>query len=528
MSIAINSYPATFPLTNKPIYSVTTTLVESSSYQNIRIRCSVYVDGAIAFVMEQPKGLPLFDLKSMLASMCGKFMASYKSSTKVFQPFSAWTNIYSGAWVNVSGWTSFTSTGETSLVASKSSGGGGSLCWTRTPAITGLALGDVVVILLNESTNWGDAGQGTNFPKIRLTKSTTVDTDIVDEISPNSSDGVSSMYYLQVTEDLSAVNAYIWVGGYNSGTYAYNCTMYPSTFKISVSQAALYGRPCVYFKAIFQTYYEDATFVTQTPAGELIGAPMMMFAPVTGITDTEFSTNYIAKSSGYSSRYFLSKSIGLYNQAKNYYYHKDNCRLRIMGISAAAKQARLKYKVDGAGSYTTYDFYHAGWFVINLEPEAVSGTAASKVEILLECPFGTPITAQHEIEFSVKNWLNQIHLNFKGRLGDEVVVLRGIYKKENFIKKETYVNGYKMELPLNTYPLKKIAIGTGDQKEAWFELLSEMLASTKTILMFVTVNTNYGYDYQIPVSIADTNVLINDNDNIINNTIDLTYWEYKE
>ena len=73
MALTISTHPED-QITNAPDFTVTTSLTEGASYQNLRIRATIYIGGeseAVA-VLEQPKNLDDWDFLDLLRSFVGK------------------------------------------------------------------------------------------------------------------------------------------------------------------------------------------------------------------------------------------------------------------------------------------------------------------------------------------------------------------------------------------------------------------------------------------------------------------------
>jgi hypothetical protein len=87
MSLNISTYPAK-TVVNAPEFKVTTSLVEGASYNNLRVRATVYLGGkdAPVAVLEQPKGLTDWDFSDLLKTFIGRMNVAVGGSDLHVQP----------------------------------------------------------------------------------------------------------------------------------------------------------------------------------------------------------------------------------------------------------------------------------------------------------------------------------------------------------------------------------------------------------------------------------------------------------
>jgi hypothetical protein len=512
MSISISNYPV-YSITNKASYDASTSLVEGASYNNVRIRASLYVDGDIAAIVEQPKGLNTFNFNSILDSLCGKFQADFKNSAKYFSPMASATNLFTGAWVNVQGLATFTSSNETDLnfTANATS----TIAWARSTSFA-LNKGDVVCMNL---ANGGDInGTSSDNAIIRLTSSTTVDAGVLDVTQyRDTADG--GIIYLMARQDIPT--CYIWVGGRSGSTSTgFGVSIDVKTRKIAPGLVAQYNRPNVYYKVIFDEYYEDANFVTQT-SGNYNSLQTILYVPAKNMLESDFVATYTLSD---TSDKFLSNSIGEISVTKHFKYNISNIRLRIMVIQKRAYTPTFSYSKD-AGAYTDQSLDHGGWFVINVEPESLVSALTSSLRLYASNQT-VRVSVVHELEFASKCFSNPVILDFQGRYGNETIVLNGLKNKSLIAETEKFRNKYGMNLNLSSITLNKIIAETNYQSEEYYELLSELLATNKPILMYTPELTKYDYDYCLPVEIVNDEIETYELESLSNQKIELKYYNY--
>ena len=285
-----------YPLAYKPVYDVTTSVTEDASHQNVRIRASINVDGEVIAIMEQPKGLSLFDLRPVLDSIAGKFKADLGSSTKIFSALLNYTNLTT-SWTN-SGFTNFSGSSYGFSADTVASG----TAWGRSNSFSGTK-GDVIVFIPAIDVLWVN-----DYGKIRLTTSTTPDTGVVYE-NDHHDTGTHSIRMNYFILDQDYANLYLWIGGSSAATFEVDNGSGFRVYRINAGETAQKGRPCVYYKVAFQTYYEDASNITQTPADELETPQTLLYVPAKVVNDDAFS-DYVMNDGNYlTGSKFLTESL---------------------------------------------------------------------------------------------------------------------------------------------------------------------------------------------------------------------------
>lgn len=524
MSITVSSRPSDKAITNRPKYTMTTSIVEGSSYQNVRIRGTLYVDGEVAGIIENPQGVNDFDFTKMLDAIAGKFKADFVSSSKTLSPVTSGTNLIS-SWTDVNG--NMSETNSTNRLQGSPNGGG--TMWFRSTDMGALNAGDIIVLVIGTSSNIGDYGSDLPFPELRLSESSSVDTDVIDTniCGYTINNTFKGLFYFMATEDMTA--SYLWLGNINVTTYSsYGIDMYYYAWKVPSGRDAQYNMPCVYHKVVFQTYYEDSSNVTQSPSTELEDSmSTMLYAPVK--TQNALSDYVVYPTS--SSVKFPCKSIGLDNVSKHFYYHKSYTFLRILVLNRFGYGTRLYYSIDNA-TYSYDIIYHGGWFMINVQSASFLSAATTSLRLYVY-EDGYTSSVVHEIELSAKCFDEPVVLDFQGLLGNENIVLNGVKNRKLSAGKEMYKNKYGMNLPVSRTRVKKITVETNNQPEEYNELLGELLCSIKDILMYSADSNLYeeedgGVANCLPVAI-NTEIIEEDSDmDLINNKIELTYYPYDE
>jgi hypothetical protein len=153
MALTINTHPDEV-ITNAPEFDVSTSLTEGASYQNLRIRATIYIGGEseAQAVLEQPKGMDDWDFFEVLKAFCGKCneavggTAGYTKPTFGSELLTGWTNV-------LSGFETFTTSGReiTSAIDSNASGG-----LAGSNDLGAISVGEIYVVAIG--TDYVDSG----------------------------------------------------------------------------------------------------------------------------------------------------------------------------------------------------------------------------------------------------------------------------------------------------------------------------------------------------------------------------------
>jgi len=139
MALTLNTIPGQI-ITATPNYNVTTSLIEGASYNNVRIRANVYIDGVIKAVLEQPKGLADFAFFNILKAFCGRLNQAPHTVNPLTAPvlsselLTAWTN-------HGAGFSTFTTSGRQ---ISEAISAGAAVA--RSNDLGALAAGDIIIV----------------------------------------------------------------------------------------------------------------------------------------------------------------------------------------------------------------------------------------------------------------------------------------------------------------------------------------------------------------------------------------------
>ena len=524
MSLTITKPSDTiYPFAYSPIYDVDTSITEGATTENLRIRGTLYIDGEAKAIIQNPKGVTKFDFTKILDSYAGKFKAPFGSSDKHFSPISSMTSLISGSWINASAnWSVFSSADETEVEADNPSGDG----WVRSPSFA-LNKGDVMVFLADSGSDWTHMGDDHIF---RISTSTTLGAGIVKDMDqqnpynpPSGLQNYVRMMYFQAKQDYA--NLYIWIGGGTGSSYQFGLDSI-RLLKVEPGADNQYNRPCVYYDVQFQAMYETVG-TTYTPASDFEEVDTLLYVP-SKIDSLENFTERISINSNYSDNLPLAKTIQRADIIKIFKYDGSNYCIRYLHISVIGNNHSIRHNPDGSGDSNGANFSHAGWFVLNMETSAF-GTFESHISFRFDLFMsGGAWSPTFQIEAGTKCYDDPVVIDFKGKYGNETITLTGKKKRDSVVSKKFYKNQYGLSLPVQADQLQKWTIETDDQSEEYFEILAELYATTKEILMLFDEDNNFETEGCIPVSIGNRNTKLFDKNELINNAVIINFWPYDQ
>jgi len=137
MSLTINSYPKN--IDNAAAFNVTTSLSEDASHVNLRVRASIYHEGIVKAIIEQPKGLPAFNFAEILKTLVPGIKLA-RDTGDIVNTGTVGSNLITG-WTN-NGYDTFT-TANNVISEAVDASGSGVKCTSNTIAV---AVGDLLVL----------------------------------------------------------------------------------------------------------------------------------------------------------------------------------------------------------------------------------------------------------------------------------------------------------------------------------------------------------------------------------------------
>ena len=503
MALTISSFPD-LQQTNAPEFTVSTSLVEGSSYQNLRVRATLYVagynSGEPVAVIEQPKGLNDWDFYEVLSSYIGREDTAVGGSTLLVQPtlgsqlISSWSN-YNNSY------DTFSSTSNQITSVIDGTNGGEAI----SNAIT-MAKGELYVVQLgSDFSDTGTApfwlalksgGGGTTYH--RNTYAGLDDTE--------GTMGERNNYYFLLTDD-TYLGTYITLE--NNGPCAGDGTI--SAYKVTDYN----NHPVVFFRVVFTEVYENATDVTTT--GDVEEADTYMFVPVVTDPGETFNADFMFSSA--NTQKPLSRTI---NSGIKYTYG-IGMELRVLFIHNLGISVQTVTSVGGGdttGSVTT----SIGWSMLVINDNTITGLTSSTTTMTVNLVEGVNEDWDNG-EFTLECELlcnpNKKIITFTGDLGEEAIVFDG---KETLVmqtEKTYYKKSDRTSRTLKSYRKAIHTLRLRYSNENINYLIHELMHTNLPVFM---LDTDFTDNYR-EVGVITDNVVIKDGRDITENEIQLEYYE---
>jgi len=505
MAITISSHPAEV-ITNAPEFTVTTSLTEGASQQNLRIRATVYIGGvdeAVA-VLEQPKGLDDWDFFKLLKSLTGKCNEAVGGSDIHVQPgisaelLSSWT-------AQLGDFTTFSSTGR--KINSAISSGGFGPDYAKSNDLGSAALGEMFIVAVENDF----VDSGTEKAQIALSSDSTgfgaiprvnYAGMISGELNNN------HIYFFLVTAATSTPT--LWVGNDDPDT---NFSGTFSVHKITDFK----DNPGIYFQVKFSEVYENASDVTIVTGTK--SADTLLFMPVS-VRPGETFSQYLITGSG---KKFLSRA----EDGDTLYKHDIGMELRLMYVSVAAYMT-ARVAVD-AGTNIEADISNLGWgiLVMNSEggftynPDSDDQSIIFQIDAVINGGSSIYTGAVATVLCEMNCYADIKALSFIGDLGEETVIFRGLYTENGGAEKSYWKNQNRIRKVLNAYKKKVEILRTLYETEGIRRLIHQLTYTEKDVWMF---NSDFEDNYR-EVTVLTDSVVIEDKRTLLETDIEVEYYE---
>jgi len=510
MALTISVHPAEV-ITNEPNFTVGTSLVESASIQNLRIRATIFIGGEDepVAVFEQPDGLNSWTLFETLNSFCGKCDEDIGVADVHIGPTPG--SELAASWTN-QGLTTFSASGR-EIVSAIQAAATSAFC--RSNIDLGNALpGDVFVIGLEN--DWVDTG--VNKALMYWSNNSTIsagDTQVSQycglssgELKPN------HIFFALMDEDQLTTTPYIGLGNADGEVnFAGTVTVH----KLDINSGDLKGNPGVYFKVKFEEVYEDVDY--ETDIGAEAFSDTMLFIPAVVRPGEDFEDDFLMDGSSHN---FLSRQggdVGLYK-------YGIGMEARVMWCCVSA-WVRAVTSVD-AGTNIENDIPNMGWGILAISdsgastynPDAEDETIAFTLSSVV---YGGGVLYSSSIILSceLKCFKSIKCLSFVGDLGEEFVLFRGLYSERGLADKSFYkdVNGMSRVLRATKKLRMKLRTLVEDGGVRW--LLHQLTYTEKNVWLFNLAEPT-GFK---EVTVLDKEATIYDRNELIEEEIEIEYYE---
>ncbi len=500
MALTINTHPNEV-ITNAPKFNVTSTLNESASIQNLRVRAKVYIRGYDDPQMqfEQAKGLDDWDLYEALRKFVHKRDNSVPNSSVRITSFvssellSSWTQ-YDGFM------TTFNTSGRQIISAIT---GGATRDWAQSNDLGTAARGDVFVVgVENNYTDTGTVKAELSYgddPSTVIHKQQYAGLNY-GELIPN-----HIYFFMAIGNDASP---HINIGnpspGLNfSGTF--------TVHKITDTK----DDPGVFFWVCFEEVYENALGITTVSDTEY--ADCMLFVPVKVRPGESFS-DYLNITAG-AEKKFLTRA----EDGDVVYKHNAGMELRAMFLTVCPW---LRIRVTPDAAYTqVYNVVGTGWgfVVVNDSVINVDGDDETlELHVASQQSYGgadAGVVANMTINCDRKCYGDLRVLSFVGDLGEETILFRALPSENGRVTKEFYKTQSRIRKVLKVYARTNMILRTTYESEGLRRLLHQLISTDLPVWMF---DPDMYDNYRVVTVISD-DVPILDQDELIENEIEIEY-----
>ena len=509
MALTIGTVPDEV-ITNAPEFTVDTSLTEGASYQNLRIRATVYIGGeseAVA-VLEQPDGVNDWDFFDILKSFIGKCDAAIGGSDAAIYPtlgselLSSWGQ-YDGSF------TTFTTSGRqiTSAISTLAD-------YAESNDLGSAAIGDVYVVAIDDG--YTDTGTFPVLFAMSQSGDPLSDIDLYAGYSGLSGGKHPENHIYFFVMPYADTTPYIFLGNQvGSENFSGNFSVKKITdFK---------GNPGIYFTIKFQEVYENASDVTTIGATRY--SQSYLFVPASVPIGESFDDDYIMDAPSGTSKWlqksYLSGS-NLYAVGK--YKIGADMEYRVLGVSTAPYLRN--YISTVFSSYTTEDFQAAGWFIGVMNDNVLSiGSSDARFNAIIMATdeAKTEIWQGGNIRVNIENrcFTDMKVLSFVGDLGEEVVLFRGLHTETGRVDKSFFRNLNRARKVLKAYRYVRMKLRTLVETQGVRRLLHELCYTEQDVWMYDEDETS-GYK---DVTVVSDEVVIGDKNELIESAIDIEYYE---
>ena len=500
--ITISTHPAK-TIINDPSFTVDTSLTEGASFQNLRIRATIYKGGqaeAVA-VLEQPDGLNDFDFFDLLKSLTGKCNVVAGGSDFLIQPTLS-AELLTG-WIDgETEFDTFTTSGRTISSAIEASS---NAAFAASNDLGSFSPGDIIIIGIENGFNnsggenvklvYTDSQSGGGSP-IKECLYAGLDTGELQE---------DKIYFILVTA--SEATPFIALGN-SSGDLNFNII---STIK-SISDYK--NNPGVFFSIKFEEVYENASDVTTI--GDESWSDALLFVPTVLRPEEDFDSDYLMD---VAANEFLTRT----DEADQKYKFGIGMEMRIMFVSNTPYIKTL-FTTD-VGTTTSVLTSNAGWGILVISDNATDIDAEDENIIVAIQGFDPTDDELWQSESITINTELNCHpdlkaLSFVGDLGEETVVFRGLLSESGAASKSYYRNQNRVRKVLKAYKFIRMLLRTLYESEEAHRLLHELIYTEKDVWMY---DSDFTDNYR-EVTVVTDEVQIENQKELIESEIEVEYY----
>ena len=500
MALTINTHP-TEVITNAPEFDVSTSLTEGASYQNLRIRATVYIGGRSTPLapLEQPKGLDDWNIFDTLKSLIGKCNEAVGGAQVYATPdvggelLTSWSNY-------LSLFETFTTSGRTITSAIDSNASGATAGGNNFGAG---AAGDLYV--LGAEQNYNDSGAADFLAKIVDSLGGSVKAQI--QYAGLSAGKLKNnhIYFMLLTQAQVASALVLESDAGSNGNVSGSLTMHKITnFK---------NNPGVYFSVKFEEVYENASDVTTIGAESWSDA--LLFVPV-NVRPGESFSDYLMNA---ASKKLLTRA----EDGDMMYKFGIDMEARLMAVCAGPY---VKVTITTNAGNQSATFANVGWLIAILNDNIASlSTTDDDATIIVASVNSTGSSTYYTnsviVLCEVKCFADIRALSFVGDLGEEIVIFRGLPSEIGSAEKSYYKDQNLIPKILRAYKSSGMTLRTLYETEGLRRLLHQLIYTELPVWMY---NEDFTDKYREVTVLTDQTEILNQKE-LIEPEIEVVYYE---
>jgi len=427
MALTINSYPAN--IDNAAAFNVTTSLSEDASHVNLRVRASIYHEGIVKAIIEQPVGLPAFNFAEILKTLVPGVKLA-RDTGDVVNTGTVGSNLITG-WTN-SGYDTFTTAGN--VISSAIDAAGSVFCTSNTIAVVA---GELFVLY---SVPYVDTSGSRVYDFSTVTVLKQIESGALsDNIGMLLMATASGNLTIKITEGAAACN---W-----SGTFF--------LYKITTNRDTI-GSPLCPYLVIFEEYWETAAGVTTLGADSSASAYNIVYRYIPAVGDENDFQKYVLND---PADLFACKTLD--NIVCKFY--TSNPKEYFIVFFTEYAYLCLWYFIDGGGNVSNLFTCYEGWGVIIInEGELMLGATLYTTLRIGKYDLGATLYSDaYHVHIDSSQIDERVILEFDGVLGGkEYLAFEGV-EDIRFITERSYYKGTgRNRKPLSYHGINRQSLET--------------------------------------------------------------------
>lgn len=507
MALTINTHPLEV-VTNAPEFNVTTSLTEGASFQNLRIRATIYQGGRSTPLapLEQPKGLDDWNFFDVLKSLTGKADVPMGAASR-FNKATLSSELLTGWTEDLGDFTTFTTSARqiTSAITTAPDPD-----HAKSNDLGSVVAGDV--IMAAPDTTYNDSG--TNPVQIAYGDASGASSIINDRnryVGLTSGKCVQRHFYLFLIREDEA-NPHIYLGNQTAPTNV-------SSNDFTIRKITDFkNNPGIYFKIKFEEVYEDISDVTTI--GDIEWFDTVLFIPTIVRPGESFDDYIIDEAMTSQTRFIATRNI---NKDVKYPFGAG-LELRFFFVTTCPF-IRIKITTDAGDTYVTG--YCPGWGIIVLSESIVTITSTDNLARINVVTSNYSLAAISKLSLDLDIWndtrcyADPKLIAFVGDLGEETVLFRGLPSEIGGAEKSFYKDQNRIQKTLKAYKRTGMVLRALYETEETRRLLHELIYTELPVWMY---DEDFTDEYR-EVTVLSDEALIENQKELIEPEIEVEYYE---